>query len=176
MTFPPGVSVCTVTIPEPIDHQGEKARVRVQVDPSHMLVHQASGTALVKIAREVSEDASGDVILYLPHTDQPGFVDHRGNTITGWSYKVQVFFQGAAGKSSMVVKDFQLPLGVDVMNPLLINDGPPVTALVTPGPTVTSLGGFTGVVTSDQLATLIPAPSATLTEDPDYPGFYLIGA
>lgn len=176
MTFPPGVSVCTVTIPEPIDHQGEKARVRVQVDPSHMLVHQASGTALVKIAREVSEDASGDVILYLPHTDQPGFVDHRGNTVTGWSYKLQVFFTGAAGKSSMVVKQFQLPTGVDALNPLLILDGPPVAAVIAPGPTVVSIGGFTGVITEEQLATLLPAPAATLTEDPENPGFYLIGA
>lgn len=157
MTFPSDVTLCTVTIPEPTDHLGVSAKVRVQVDPSHMLVHQASGVALVKIAREIAEDASGDIILHLPHTDQPGFVDHRGNTITGWSYKIQVFFQGAGGKSSMVMKEFNLPTGVASMNPLLINDGPPVAAVITASPTVTSLGGYTGVVTPDQLASLIIA-------------------
>lgn len=175
MTFPPGVTLCVVHIPEPADHLGDNASVRVMVEPSHMLVHQASGTALVKIDREVPASGAGDLMISLPHTDQPGFVDQRGNAVTGWSYKLQIIFQGVAGKSQAVTKQFQLPAGVNLMNPLLINDGPPVAAIISAVPTVTSLGGLTGVVTTEQLAGLLPAPTSTVTPDPDNPGFYLIG-
>ena len=176
MTFPSGVTLCAVHIPEPIDHQGENATVRVTVEPSHMLVHQPSGVTLVKIDKEVKASESGDLVVNLPHTDQAGFVDQRGNAVTGWSYKMTIIFQGAAGKSQMIVKQFQLPAGVNVMNPLLIIDGPPVAAVVSPTPTVVSLAGLTGVITPEQLAALLPAPPATVTPDPANPGFYLIGA
>ena len=167
MTFPPGVTLCIVHIPEPIDHHGELAKVRVMVEPSHMLVHQESGTALVKIDRDVLASETGDVVISLPHTDQAGFVDQRGNTVTGWSYKMQIAFQGGAGKSQMIVKQFQLPSGVNLMNPLLINDGPPIAAIISPTPTVTSVGGYTGVVTAEQLAALLPAPPAVVAYDTD---------
>lgn len=175
MTFPPGVTLCIVHIPEPIDHNGETAKVRVLVEPSHMLVHQESGTALVKIDRDVTASEAGDLMLSLPHTDQPGFVDQRGNAVTGWSYKLQIMFQGSASKSQMIVKQFQLPAGVNLMNPLLINDGPPIAAIISPVPTVTSIGGLTGVVSAEQIAVLVP-PGTTVTPDPANPGFYLIGA
>lgn len=172
MAFPPGVTLCAVHIPEPIDHQGENATFRVLVEPSHMLVHQTSGTALVKIDREVKATDAGDLIISLPHTDQPGFVDQRGNTVTGWSYKLQIMFQGAASKSQMVVKQFQLPTGANLMNPLLINDGPPIGAIITPTTNVTSVAGLTGAVSAEQIAAQLPP---TLTPDPNNAGFYLIG-
>ena len=175
MTFPSGVTLCIVHIPEPIDHHGENAKVRVMVEPSHMVVHQESGIALVKIDRDVPASEAGDLMLSLPHTDQGGFVDQRGNTVTNWSYKMQIAFTGGAGKSQMIVKQFQLPTGVNLMNPLLINDGPPIATIISPTPTVTSVGGLTGVVTAEQIAALVPATSS-VTPDPDYPGFYLIGA
>lgn len=165
MPFPSGVTLCAVHIPEPIDQLGDNATVRVTVEPSHMLVHQESGVALAKIDREVKATESGDIVVNLPH-DQPGFVDKRGNTVRGWSYKMTIIIQGS-GKSDMIVKTFQLPAGVDLMNPLLIVDGPPIATVVTPGPTVTSLGGLTGVITPEQLATLVPAPSSAIGYDTD---------
>jgi len=171
MPFPSGVTLCAVHIPEPSDHLGENATVRVTVEPSHMLVHQESGIALAKIDREVKATESGDVIIHLPH-DQPGFVDKRGNEIRGWSYKVTIVIQGS-GKSDMTTKTFQIPQGVDLLNPLLIIDGPPIAAIIAPTPTVTSFGGLTGAITPQQLATLIPN-EPSVTPDPSNPGFYLI--
>ena len=165
MPSPSGVTLCAVHIPEPTDHQGDNATVRVTVEPSHMLVHQESGVALAKIDREIKATESGDIVFNLPH-DQPGFVDKRGNTIRGWSYKLTIIIQGS-GKSDMTVKTFQLPVGVNLMHPLLIVDGPPIATVITPGPTVTSVGGLTGVVTAEQIAAILPAPSAAIGYDTD---------
>ena len=178
MSYPSGVQLATLTFSNPITVLGNDAtKTEISIEPTASVVWSATGQPVDNFEETVSPAAGIPGSLTAPFTDQPGFTDQAGNTFTGWAYVVtrRTHF---GGKPKTVRKNWQPVTGqttTDFDNLPGGSIGLPVSAPVAP---VTSVGGFTGAVTPEQIASLvtIPTPPPTLTADPAYPGLYLIGA
>ena len=149
MALPAGVSTATVTINPPVTHEGEPLSVVAYVEPSHAVIHSATGVALAKLTTTTKAASGAAVTLTLPHTDQPGFVDTSGQVFTGWAYTIRVDLVGADGRTQYVYKTFQVPVGTVSLDYMVIISGTPSDPLVAPTAVVTSVNGMTGAVLLD---------------------------
>jgi hypothetical protein len=115
-----------------------------------------------------AEGVTGSLVI--PQNYQNGFVEARDPSIAveGWYYTARVTVTRGRENLPAYVKRFQIAEGqTEIDLDLLPDDGPvapPVSAPVVP---VTSVNGLTGAVT---------IPATVPVEDPDHPGYYLMGA
>jgi hypothetical protein len=178
MVLPAGVTTCLVFKKAPVSFGGASGGVEIEITPSVSLIHidpaTGAATPLVDFIEAIAPAEGGVAQVMLPHTDQPNFQDAAGNAFTNWHYtaRVRLKKQGNQPKHQPLF-DFQIPSGQVEVDLSKIPSGVAALPTMAPISAVTSVGGFTGVVTPEQLATLA---GPTLTADPDNPGLYLIGA
>jgi len=152
MPLPAGVLTRPVTLAAPVTHAGDPLTVRVTIEPSHTVVHAATGTALANIVTDNSADPGTGIALDVPVTDQAGFIDTAGNTFTGWAYTALIELVDATGKSKHLVKKFQVPTALTELDLMLIPGGNPAAPVVTAPALILSVAGATGVVTAQQIS------------------------
>ena len=154
MVLPAGVSTCLVFKKAPVSFGGGQAKVYLEVTPSVRLVHTATGTPLADFLESVTPAEGGVAQMQLPHTDQPGFQDEAGNTFTNWHYTARVRYEKGNDKKHLPLTTFQIPTGQTEVDLSLIPSGAAALPTLAPTQTVTSVGGLTGAVTTEQLTAL----------------------
>jgi hypothetical protein len=83
--------------------------------------------------------------------DQPGFLDGAGNTVTGWSYRIEVTYEKDGQNIPFPARDFQILAGQLEVDLALIPSGEAYIPVVAPILPVTSIKGLTGEVTMAEL-------------------------
>jgi hypothetical protein len=161
MALPTGVSVCGVDVSNMSDFYGHYAPVSsVKVTPkwggtSAVLVWAAEGIAFGPFTETLNMnsdamDGSGfgaevSDTIYLPHVDQPGFVDTSGRPITFWTYEIALT-SVINGQSATVIKRIQPVVGQSLIDLDLVPDSSSANTIVGTVPIVTSVNGQTGNV------------------------------
>lgn len=151
MSLPAGVLTRPVRLSAPVTHTGEPLTVRVTIEPSHTVVHAATGTALARIVTDNTTDPGTGLVIAVPVTDQPGFIDTSGNSFTGWAYTASIELLDAHGKSQYLVKKFNVPASVTDLDLMMVPGGNPAAPVVTAPAMILSVAGATGVVTAEQI-------------------------
>jgi acetyl esterase/lipase len=149
MSLPAGVSTFELLFGKTFDFEGTPLRTDLVITPSHELVWEATGDRLVpiKVSKDANEGEYGSVNL--PHTDQAGFVNLKGEAIIDWWYTVQSTDRkgrtAASGPKTRKLQATSDQLTIDL--DLVPTDGSvgPVGSAVLPA--VTSVNGETGAVT-----------------------------
>lgn len=144
MALPVGVQTCEVTFGPFTDFQGNPVRGRVSFKPSRSLIWVATGVPILASVITVSLDENGAGSVYLPYTDQPGFADGAGHSVTNWTYLATFALAGDVDAPSPTY--FQLPTGpaqidLDLATPMGASNGTLVDM-----PAVLSVNGQTGHV------------------------------
>lgn len=152
MAIPAGISTALVHLDAPVSFIGEDGRIHARIYPSIPLVWAATGTPIGNFVDNISLDPGVELAIQLPHVDQPGFLDGSGNTVTGWSYRIEVTYEKEGQNIPFPARDFQILVGQDSVDLALIPTGEAHVPVVAPILTVTSIAGFTGAVTKTQLA------------------------
>ena len=145
MSLPAGVLTRPVRLAAPVTHSGDTLTVRVTIEPSHTIVHAASGTALAKIITDNSADPGTGLLLDIPVTDQAGFIDTAGNSFTGWSYTARIELLEATGKAQHLVKKFNVPAALAELDLMLIPGGNPAVPVAAETPLLLSLSSLSGI-------------------------------
>ena len=160
MALPAGVTTCLVFKKSPVSFGGGQAKISLEVTPSVRLIHTETGTPLVDFLEAVAPIEGGVAQMMLPHTSQAGFQDEAGNAFVNWHYTARVRYEKGSDKRHLPLVTFQIPEGQTEIDLSMIPAGPAALPTSAPVATVTSLGGLTGAVSTEQLATLItPAPA-----------------
>lgn len=152
MSLPAGVLTRPVTLSAQVNHTGDPLTIRVSIEPTHTIVHAASGTALVNIVTDNTADPGTGLLLDLPVTDQAGFIDTAGNTFTGWAYTARIELVDALGKSKHLVKKFLVPEDLTDLDLMMVPGGNPAAPVITAPALILSVAGATGVVTAPQIS------------------------
>lgn len=169
MPFPPSVVTATFHYGAPLTFLGEYTSMSVVITPSADLVWAATGQPFVAFAAAVAADDGESGSFVVPVVDQDGFIDSHGDAITMWSYRVQVTYTKSPGNKRIATKTIQPLTGQTNIDLDLVPNISPAALAAASVPAVLSVNGQTGNVTLD-------AGGAGLTEDPEYPGLYTIGA
>lgn len=168
-----GIAVCTVTYSKGASFAGVDAAAKIQITPrgasgtSLVLVWDATGDTFQSFEDSTAADAGDAGTIVIPQTGQDGFL-LNGQPYRDWYYDAFVTSTVAGQPDIQRRYEFQIPAGTTALEiDRLPQDGGPILS-PTAGtiPVVTSVNGQSGAVTID---------GATLTEDPDQPGLYLIG-
>jgi len=152
MSLPAGVLTRPVRLAAPVTHAGDTLTVRVTIEPSHTIVHAASGTALANIVTDNSAEPGTGLLMDVPVTDQAGFIDTAGNSFTGWMYTARIELLDASGKSKHLVKKFAIPESLTDLDLMLVPGGNPAAPVIAATPLVLSVAGLAGVVTAEDIA------------------------
>ncbi|MFI8593717.1 SGNH/GDSL hydrolase family protein [Microbacterium sp. NPDC078428] len=150
MALPAGVSTFELEFGKTFDFEGNSLATTITVVPSHELVWEATGDRVIPRPLTVTAAAGEFGSILLPHTDQAGFVDTKGNAITDWWYRITSRDSAANGQSipGAPVRVLQATSDVTSVDlDMLPTDGVvgPVGSVA--GPAVTSVNGGTGAVT-----------------------------
>jgi hypothetical protein len=147
MTIPAGISTALVHMDAPVSFIGEPGRLYVRIQPSVSLVWEATGTPLANFFDAVSPDNGLPMEIELPHTDQDGFIDGLGNSITGWFYTVTIKYEKDGQIVHFPSRDFQILTGQESVDLALVPSGDAFVPQIAPILPVTSIDGQTGAVT-----------------------------
>jgi hypothetical protein len=137
----------------------------VSIEPSHTVVHASSGTALARIVSDNSADPGTGLLVDVPVTDQPGFIDTSGNGFTGWAYTARIELVDSSGKSQHLVKKFNVPSSLTDLDLMMVPGGNPAAPVITAPAMILSVAGAVGVVTAEQI-TAAQGTYLTLAADP----------
>jgi hypothetical protein len=151
MTIPAGISTALVHMDAPVSFIGEPGRLYVRIQPSASLVWEETGTPLANFFDAVSPDNGLPMEIELPHTDQDGFIDGLGNSITGWFYTVTIKYEKDGQIVHFPSRDFQIPVGQTDVDLALVPSGDAFVPQVAPILPVTSIEGLNGEVTLAEL-------------------------
>jgi hypothetical protein len=168
MVLPAGVTTALVYKKAPVSFGGSQAKVLLEITPSVRLVHSATGTPLADYVEQVNPEEGGVAQVLLPHTDQAGFQDEAGNAFVNWHYTARIRYEKNGHQpKTLPLQSFQVPSGQTEVDLSLIPHGTPAIATSTPILGVSSVAGFAGSVTAEQIAaklgdTFIPWRSTTL--------------
>lgn len=147
MSIPAGVTTATVHHDAPVSFGGEPGQVMARFTPSTTLIWAATGTPLAAFFDAMSPSSGAPLSIELPHTNQAGFVNGAGNSVTNWYYSVKIWYFKDGQKIALPSRDFQVPTGQSSVDLALITSGTAVTPPASaPTATVTSLNGQTGNV------------------------------
>jgi chitodextrinase len=147
LAIPAAVTTATVNHDAPVSFGGEPGRVMARFTPSTTLVWEATGTPLAAFFDAISPDSGAPLSIELPHTNQAGFVNGAGNSVTNWYYSAKVWYFKDGQKIGLPSRDFQLPTGQNSVDLALVASGTAVTPPASaPTATVTSINGQTGDV------------------------------
>ena len=151
MPIPAGITVALVHMDAPLSFIGEPGRVHITITPSVPLIWEATGTPIINFF-DVVQPANGQPFeVYLPHTDQDGFLDGNGNTFEGWYYTVKITYEKGGQRLTFPDRDFQILTGQDDVDLALVPAGTAYVPSVAPILPVTSIDGQTGAVTLAEL-------------------------
>lgn len=140
MAFPSGVSTATVRIEPGITHLGHITSMAVEITPSHTVIDASTGVPIAAIREIIYEDMNVPFEAQLPHTDQDGFVSVDGVGFKNWHYTINVKFINELGRVVKFTKTFQLPVGFDDVDLMLImGEAAVLDPISAPIPTVRSL-------------------------------------
>jgi hypothetical protein len=146
--IPAGITTATVHLDAPVSFTGEPGRLHVVIAPSVSLIWTATGTPLGSFTDTFSLNPGKELVVELPHTDQPGFEDGFGNDFTGWYYTATVVYEKDGRRINFPARDFQILSGQEEVDLALVPAGQaapvPEIAPILP---VTSIDGYTGAVT-----------------------------
>lgn len=152
MALPDGISTARVFLDAPLSFIGGEGRIHARISPSVPVVWEATGTPIGNFVDTIFLDPGVELSVHLPHTDQPGFLDGNGSNITGWYYRLEVSYEKDGQTVVFPARDFQLAVGQTNVDLALIPTGEaspvPQTA---PMGSVTSVDGYTGAVTMEEL-------------------------
>ena len=148
MALPAGVATVTVNIGPEGDFLGDAVGATVTFTPSRSIVWSATGTEVLARPLSVVLDEAGTGAIVLPATDQAGFTDGAGHSVTGWTYRVAVVF---ADRSVQQQKAFsiQLPAAAPSVDLGLLTPVASSAGVVVSLPVVSSINGQTGAVVID---------------------------
>jgi hypothetical protein len=151
MAIPAGISTALVHLDAPVSFIGEDGRIHATITSSIPLVWAATGTPIGNFIDMIALDPGVPLELNLPHVDQEGFLDGAGNTITGWSYRIEVTYEKDGQNIPFPARDFQILTGQLEVDLALIPSGEAYIPVVAPILPVTSIDGLTGEVTMVEL-------------------------
>lgn len=166
MAIPAEVVLRTVTYGPETDFEGNPVTGTLTFTPSEDITWVANGQGFHVRAITVSLNSSGAGSKDLICTDQAGFRNAAGQTITNWYYEVRADLTGVAGST----RKFQVPAGtgsldLDTMIPVTSTSG--ITVSV---PAVINLAGLVGpTVTSGSLKTALALENVNNTSDAGKP-------
>lgn len=151
MAFPAGVTGAQATASAiGLGGGGAWIELTITLGTGGVIVHEASGQRLLNTPLSV---AGRDEVATpaIPHTDQAGFIDGAGNTVTNWHYIATITTTDQVGNRTRQRFPFQIPAPQGTVDLDLISGEtmtPPITAPVVG---VSSVAGLTGVVTVEEL-------------------------
>lgn len=156
MALPAGITTADLTIGPLSDFGGEAYEMKVEwqavLDGKAYagnvlaIVWEETAQALASFVETQSTD-DGVLTIPLPHVDQEGFVDGKGDHVSDWTYRVKITARSADRKTLTKTKFVQPLVGQDAIDFELVPDGKVVVPVVSPRATVTSINGETGAVT-----------------------------
>lgn len=145
--LPPGITTALVHMDPPQSFIGSMGRLFATIKPSVSLVWAATGTPLGNFLDKVHMDPGQPLELWMPHTDQPGFLDAQGNSYVNWFYTIKVTYERDGQRIPFAEREFQIPSELDSVDLALIPSGdltPP--GIEGPPPAVISVNGMAGIV------------------------------
>lgn len=150
-SLPAGITVATATFGKRYGALGTQAVIKAKVSFDRTLVWAATGDILDDFPDPIESGVGGFLSFPFPHTDQEGFEDGSGNTITDFAgvIEAQVFYNTKL--YATVKKPFQIATGVTSFDIDLVPNGSITLPVEAPSPKVTSVIGETGEVTAEQL-------------------------
>lgn len=152
MTLPTGISTCVVTFGRATSYLGTDATIEGKLTVDRPVVWAEDGTRIGSGGEAVPNDA-GYLMFSVPHVDQDGFIS-GGQPVTGWLYTLSWTITYAGGAQEMGRESFQVFVG-QTLRDLDLGAGAIVPAVLETAPQVTSVAGFTGAVTADDLAAAV---------------------
>lgn len=167
MTFPAGVTTCSVTAGSALDMYGADALIEITITPqlggsAKRIIWAATGQALTSFTGTFKGVVGAPATFALPHVDQSGFIDGSGASFKNWSYVASVKISSAdLGQSTVYSQAFQVLVGQTSVDLDLIPDGSVGAPTSSPVPAVTSVNGSTGAVTVPDPTTVVNAILAT---------------
>jgi hypothetical protein len=151
MAIPAGISTALVHMDAPVSFIGDVGRLHVTISPSASLVWAATGTPVGNFVDSLKLDPGQPLEIELPHTDQDGFLDSSGGAFKNWAYVIKVRYEKDGQTRTFDERSFQIPIGQTNVDLALIPAGMPTPPVSAPAASVTSLEGYTGAVTLEQL-------------------------
>lgn len=145
--LPPGITTALVHMDPPVSFIGSMGRLYATIRPSVSLVWSGTGTPIGNFLDKIALDPGEPLEVWLPHTDQDGFLDGGGNAYKHWFYEVKVVYEKDGQRIPFAVREFQIPAELDSVDLALIPSGdiaPP--GVEAPPFAVISVNGMSGVV------------------------------
>ena len=143
MAFPPDVQLVTVTCGSGSDFFGEDATVTAEVVPIlggtlKRLTHKATGSFMVKTAREFKGEVGQPATFTVPNSSQPEtWVDGQGNFFKDWVYQVLIVVRAGNGKTDRWTQAFRPEPGQTHIDLDLVPAGAVGGGVSAPAPPVT---------------------------------------
>jgi hypothetical protein len=122
-------------------------RLFATIKPSASLVWAATGTPLGNFLDKVHMDPGQPLEVWMPHTDQDGFLNAQGDSYKNWFYTIKVTYERDGQRIPFAERQFQIPSALDSVDLALIPSGditPP--EVQGPPPAVISVNGMSGTV------------------------------
>lgn len=178
MALPSGVTSCTLTVGTYFDAIGGAQPSKMTITPvfgpfTNFITWTASGESMVATEVSGEQQPDGSWSATVAVVNQSGWTDETGSAFSNWTYLVK--WEAGGKQLSKMVSPVTGQTLIDVDKVPGGTAGTPTTATVPP---VTSVGGFTGGVTAEQLQSLglgggtlatIPAGVALATDDATRP-------
>jgi hypothetical protein len=149
-------STCTIVVGSASDFFGGATDIEVTVatiiDGGEVTITWAeTGKSFVTLeARFGADILSAPPSFQVPHVDQDGFINGNVDAVKFWAYRATVVARRGAS-SRKWTKEFQVLVGQDSVHLADIADGSITPGVTAPVPTLQTVAGHTGNVTSDQL-------------------------
>ncbi|MBY6708471.1 hypothetical protein HQ308_16850 [Rhodococcus sp. BP-241] len=152
MALPSEILTGTITFGQAVSLIGGRpTSLTFTIKPTHDLVHAATGIQILDFTETITVEEGAPGSITLPYTDQPGFRNAAGDSFTGWAYIASGRFRGANGETKEFKKNFQLPMGQEVVDFDLIPGGSISLPVTAPVARVTSVAGKTGEISVEDL-------------------------
>ena len=150
-SLPAGITVATATFGKRYGALGTQAVIKAKVSFDRTLVWAATGDVLDNFPDPIESGVGGFLSFPFPHTDQDGFEDGAGNSITDFAGVIEASIYYNDKLYVTVKKPFQIATGVETFDIDLVPNGSITLPVEAPSPKVTSVVGQTGIVTAEQL-------------------------
>ena len=148
MGFPPGMVLNTIAFGIPLTATGKDVVTTVSVKPTARVIWAATGQPLPEFTDSFTAEAGQLGSFQVPATDQPGFIDSAGNSVTDFAYQITASWQYGNERPipwSKNLKPLMAQSGTIDLD--LVPDGPVSIPVTAPTAAVLGFGGRTGFIT-----------------------------
>lgn len=125
MSFPDGVTLCSVTIPASSVWQGGASTITATLTPTRTVFHRKTGQQLLPVTGTASGPSGAGLVLLVPHTQQSGYRDAAGNSVGAWEYELLAVYRDSSNVAQTLRKQLRIPLGTTSLNLLSAVDYEP---------------------------------------------------